>query len=679
MKEKWINARYTVDKHRIDRVAATIRGLAADAVELSGTGHPGMPMGAADIAAVLYGEILKHDPADPQWLNRDRFVLSAGHGSVLLYAMLHLTGYPLPLEELKRLRRLGSLTPGHPEYGLTVGVETTTGPLGAGFATALGMALAEARLAEEFNREGMPVIDHATWVISGDGCLMEGVTAEAASLAGHLGLGKLNVIYDSNSVSIEGRTDITFTEDVRRRFEAYGWHYLSGNGHDPDEIVKLLEEARSVTDRPSLIELYTKIGMGSPNMADTHGVHGATLGPEEIAATKRALGLPEDQSFYVDPDARSYFEEKRVEWKKARGRWDELYRRWSEQYPELRSRLDSYHQGAAAFVDSVDWPIYPPDSKVATRAAGGTVLEAIAAAAPNLIGGSADLSHSNKTEMPGHGVFQRDSRVGKTIRFGVREHAMASIVNGISLHGGLVPFAATLFVFVDYMRPAVRLAALMKLPIVHVLTHDSIYLGGDGPTHQPIEHLNAIRLIPNLSVVRPADAEETVEAWKIALERLDGPTALVLSRQELPTLEKADREWRSSVREYGAYIVREPQGELDCVVLATGSEVSLACEAAELCGDLNIRVISVLDRERLVASPAAKAAIIPTGVAVVVAEAGSRLGWERFTGGRSEPILGIDRFGESGRPEELARHFGFTPENLAALIRTHSKEGMHVG
>lgn len=637
-----------------------------------------MPMGAADIASVLYGEIMRHDPSDPLWLNRDRFVLSAGHGSVLLYAMLHLTGYDLPLDELKRLRRLGSLTPGHPEYGLTSGVETTTGPLGAGFATAVGMAIAEARLAEEFNREGFPVIDHDTWVISGDGCLMEGVSGEAASLAGHLGLGKLNVIYDSNSVSIEGRTDITFTENVQKRFEAYGWHYLSGNGHDPLEIRDLLLQARSERERPTIIEMRTRIGEGSPHMADTHGVHGAKLGDEEIAATKRALGLPEEKSFYLDPEAEAYFAERRNGWKKARADWLTLFERWSQIYPNLRGRLDHYLRGGGAVGEAVNWPAYAPGSKVATRAASGNAIEAIAAGASNFIGGSADLSHSNKTEMPGHGVFQRDNRLGKTIRFGVREHAMASIVNGIALHGGLIPFAATLFVFVDYMRPAVRLAALMRLPIIYVLTHDSIYLGGDGPTHQPIEHLNAIRLIPNLAVIRPADGEETVEAWKMALEDRDGPTALVLSRQDLPTLRKADADWRESIREYGAYVVDEPEGEPDCVVLATGSEVSLACEAATLCGELKIRVISVFDRERLVGSPLARSAIIPSGVPVVVAEAGARLGWERFTGGRSEPILGIDHFGESGRPEELAEHFGFTPENLATLIRSHSKEGLHV-
>jgi transketolase len=634
-------------------------------------------MGTADIASVLFGEVLRHDPENVEWINRDRFVLSAGHGSALLYAVLHLAGYPLPLDELRRLRRLGSLTPGHPEYGLTAGVETTTGPLGAGFATAVGMAIAEARLAAEFNQPEMHIIDHTTWVLSGDGCLMEGVSAEAASLAGHLGLGKLNVIYDSNSVSIEGRTDITFTEDVRKRFEAYGWSYLSGDGHDPVQILSLLEAARAQTDRPTLIELRTRIGEGSPHLADTHGVHGTKLGPEEMKATKRAIGIPHDQEFYIDPAAAAYFANRRNEWRRARERWEELFGRWSDAHPELRSRLDAYLAGATAAINQVSWPEYRPGSGIATRSASGTVIEALAAAVPNFIGGSADLSHSNKTEMPGHGVFQRDTRIAKTIRFGVREHAMASIANGIALHGGLVPFAATLFVFVDYMRPAMRLAALMKLPIPYVLTHDSIYLGGDGPTHQPIEHLNAIRLIPNFAVLRPADGEETVEGWKMALERTDGPTALVLSRQDLPTLEKWDQDWRVHAREWGAYIVRETTGTPDCVVLATGSEVSLACDAADLCPELQLRIVSVVDREHFADSSDARDALLPADVPVVVVEAGSRMGWERFTGGDRRNILGIDRFGESGRPEELAAHFGFSAENVAAMVR--SAAGVTVG
>ncbi len=663
--------------HKIERVAATIRGLAADAVEVSGTGHPGMPMGTADIAAVLYGEILRHDPSQPTWLNRDRFVLSAGHGSVLLYAVLHLAGYALPLEELKHLRRLGSLTPGHPEYGLTEGVETTTGPLGAGFATAVGMAVAEARLAAEFNQGGFDIIDHVTWVLSGDGCLMEGVSAEAASLAGHLGLGKLNVIYDSNSVSIEGRTDITFTEDVQKRFEAYGWHYLSGDGHNAAEVLALLQNARTQTDKPTIIELRTRIGEGSPNLADTHGVHGTKLGADELAATKRGLGIPVETSFYLDPMAVDYFAERRRAWTNDRELWEELYAKWSAAYPELRSRLDVYLSGAPAALGNIKWPEYDKGSKIATRTASGVVIEALAEGLPNFIGGSADLSHSNKTEMPGHGVFQKETRIAKTLRFGVREHAMASIVNGIALHGGLVPFAATLFVFIDYMRPAVRLAALMKLPIPYVLTHDSIYLGGDGPTHQPIEHLNAIRIIPNLAVLRPADGEETVEAWKMALERSDGPTALVLSRQDLPTLDKATPDWRSIVRLWGAHSVREPADGPECVVLATGSEVSLACEAADAISGAKIRVVSVLDRERFAANAAAQEALLPTGVPVVVVEAGSRLGWERFTAGRRDTIVGIDSFGESGRPEELAEHFGFTVENVASVIRAQLDEAVH--
>ncbi len=655
--------------------AAVVRGLAIDAVEESGTGHPGMPLGNADFGAVLFSEILRHFPSNPHWMDRDRFVLSAGHGSVWLYSLLHLCGYDLPLAEIKRLRRLGSKTPGHPEYGLTDGVECTTGPLGAGFATAVGMAMAEARLAAEFNRPGHRIIDHFTYVLSGDGCLMEGVTAEAASLAGHQGLGKLIVFYDSNAISIEGNTSITFTEDVRTRFAAYGWQTLSGSSHDPAGILELVRRAKSDLSRPTLIELESTIGKGSPAMAGSHKVHGALLGAEEIKETKKAIGLPPDESFFVSPDVKEYLRSRAKSWGRDYATWQDSFAAWSERYPDLRRRLDGYYREAGFEIDSIDFPEYAPGSGRSTRDVSGDVLSSIAAAVPNFMGGSADLSHSNKSEMPGHGEFSSRNRLGRTIRFGVREHAMGSIQNGLLLHGGLRTFVATLFVFVDYMRPAMRLAALMEIPAIYVLTHDSIYLGGDGPTHQPIEHLNSLRIIPNMRVLRPSDPEEAVECWKMALERTDGPTCLVFSRQALTTEPKADSHWRESLRASGAYILRQETGAHDVTVLATGSEVGLAMALAEeLSGDVGIRVVSVASRELLAeATSKTKAAILGSDAPVVVVEAGSRCGWEQFTAGNPERILSIDRFGESGRGEEVAEHLGLTLENLRNVVKKSSR------
>lgn len=666
----------TLDIRGIQVAAAVVRGLSVDAVEASGTGHPGMPMGNAELGVTLYGEVLRHLPANPRWIDRDRFVLSAGHGSVLLYALLHLSGYDLSLDEIGRLRRLGSKTPGHPEYGLTAGVETTTGPLGAGFATAVGMAIAETRLAEEFNRPGYPVIDHWTYALSGDGCLMEGVTAEAASLAGHLGLGKLIVFYDANSVSIEGNTSITFTEDVLGRFQSYRWQTLSGSAHDPQGILDLVDEAKSDRTRPTLIRLESVIGKGSPGMQGSHTVHGAKLGPDEIARTKAALGLPPQESFYVDPRSTAYFAARREIAHERYREWEALYGEWSDRFPELKAKLGRYLDPAGVDLTAVDFPTYPVGESRSTRDVGGEVIRAVAAATPNFLGGSADLSHSNKSEIPGHGDYTRGRRLGKTIRFGVREHAMASIQNGILLHGGFRTFAATLFVFIDYMRPAMRLAALMKIPAIYVLTHDSIYLGGDGPTHQPIEHLNSLRIIPNMRVFRPAGPEEAVECWKIALERTDGPTCLVMSRQGLTLHATLDDHRREKMRRLGAYRLRDPEGEADVTVLATGSEVDLAVEAAESLKAINVRIVSVPSREMLAAAPTAeRTALIGDKVPVVAVEAGSRCGWERFTGGDPDRVLGIDSFGESGRGDEVAAHLGLTAERLAEIVRTAATEG----
>lgn len=661
--------------------AATVRGIAIDAVEESGTGHPGMPMGTADVGSVVFGELLKHYPKNPDWIDRDRFVLSAGHGSILLYALLHLSGYDLPYDDLKRLRRLGSKTPGHPEYGITEGVETTTGPLGAGFATAVGMAIAETRLAEEFNTEEHTIIDHATIVLSGDGCLMEGVASEAASLAGHLQLGKLIVLYDSNNVSIEGKTEITFTEDVHTRFRAYGWQTLKGNAYDVAGIVRLVEEGRRNSCQPTLIELDSVIGYGSPGLAGSHKVHGSLLGAEEIAATKKAIGLPPDEAFHILPEAKAYMEESQRRLKAAYDSWNTRFAEWSKKNPELRARLDRYIASDFTELDGVDFPTYSVGTARSTRDVSGEVIQALAKQLPNFLGGSADLSHSNKTEMPGHGEYGPTDRLGQTIRYGVREHAMASIQNGLILHGGVRSFAATLFVFIDYMRPALRLAALMKLPAVYVLTHDSIYLGGDGPTHQPVEHLAALRIIPNMTVLRPADPEETVESWKIALEHTTGPTSLVLSRQALTTFEKSDPHWRLNVRDRGAYVVREGTAHPDVTILATGSEVEMALTVAEkLNGTLNVRVVSVLSRERLAIVEGEHLSELVGGeTPVVVVEAATPFGWERFTRGRVDRILGIDRFGESGRGEEVAEYLGFTTDALEAMVIAASEEGGGVG
>jgi len=656
-----------LEQEALTAVASSLRILSMDAVEASGTGHPGMPLGCADLAAVLYGEVLRHDPADPAWLDRDRFVLSAGHGSALLYAILHLSGYDIPMEELKRLRRIGSITPGHPEYGLTPGVEATTGPLGAGFATAVGMAIAEQKLAARFNDPDLAVIDHHTYVLSGDGCLMEGISHEAASLAGHLRLGKLIVLYDSNQVSIEGPTAITFTEDVRARFAAYGWQTLEGSAHDFAEMVGLIATARADAGRPTLIELHSVIGRGAPTQAGGHKIHGTLLGPDEIRTAKREMGAPEDEPFFVFPEAREYFEPRRRSWKEHHAEWSRLHGEWRNRDPARAAELDAWNFCGREFYDRAEMPTYVVGDAISTRDVGGEVLNAYARVVPNLIGGSADLSTSNKTEMPGHGVYGPGEINGRTIRYGVREHAMASMTNGIQLHGGFRPFAATLFVFVDYMRPAMRLAALMKISVIYILTHDSIYLGGDGPTHQAIEHLTSLRIIPNMRVLRPGDPEETVVAWQMAMERRDGPTALVLSRQPLRVYEKSDRQWRETVRA-GAYIVREVENP-EVVLAATGSEVGMALAAADLLTNRRVRVVSVLSRELFLAAPdTTRFRILPPDTAVYAVEAGVGTGWEAITGGRQDRLFTIDEFGASGRPQEVAEFFDFTAEHLARRV-----------
>ena len=655
-----------MNKQAITAVANSVRTLAVDQVQKAKSGHPGLPMGCAELGALLYGEIMNHNPADSGWINRDRFVLSAGHGSTFLYALLHLSGYKLTIEDLKGFRQMGTLTPGHPEYGWTDGVETTTGPLGAGFSNAVGMAIAEQMLAAKFNTEKRTVVDHYTYALSGDGCMMEGITSEAASLAGHLGLGKLVVFYDDNGITIEGSTSLAFTEDVAARYEAYGWQVLKGDAYDLEGILKLVEKAKSVKDKPSFIVLKSVIGKGSPNLAGTHKVHGAPLGEEEIKLTRKNIGVPEDQDFYVFPEAYSYFEEKRKEFAAKYDSWQGELAAWRKENPELSKLWDKYMSDEVISVSDAEMPQFAVGESIATRVASGKSLVNACAAVPNLVGGSADLAPSNNTVVPDNGDFSRADRTGRTLHFGIREHAMGGITNGIVLHGGLRGYCATFLVFADYMRPTVRLAAIMKIPTTFIFTHDSIYVGEDGPTHQAVEQVESLRIIPNNVMLRPGDAQETAVAWQMALERKDGPVCMSYTRQNLKIYEKADKNWKSNMRK-GAYVAKDCSGKPDVVVVATGSEVSLAFDAAEL-SDKKIRIVSMPSRELFEAQDKAfKTSVIPEGVRVVVAECGVSAGWRGYTSSRDD-ILAVDIFGESGKYTDIAKKFGFSAENLASII-----------
>ena len=650
----------------ITTIANTIRGLAADMVEKANSGHPGMPLGTADLAAVLYTEALKHDPTKPEWADRDRFVLSAGHGSALLYSLLHLTGYPLPMEELKRFRQLNSKTAGHPEFWEVPGIETTTGPLGQGLANAVGMALAERMLAARFNRPGHEIIDHYTYVIAGDGCLMEGVAAEACSLAGDLKLGKLIVFYDDNAITIEGSTDLAFREDVAKRFEAYGWQVLRINGHDPDQIRKAIAEAKADLDRPSLIMAKTEIGYGSPLAGDPK-VHGAPLGKKTWSLSKN-LGLPEEE-FYIPPEVQRFFQEKQTVWTKQRQEWENRFAAWAAAHPELKAEWDRImRQELPADLES-HLPKFEVGTSFATREAGGKVLNALAAKLPELVGGSADLAPSTKTYLNGAGDVSGEDYSGRNLRFGVREHGMGAIINGIALHGGFRVYGSTFFVFSDYMRPTIRLAALMKQPVIFVFTHDSFYVGEDGPTHQPVEHAEALRIIPGLRTIRPADANETAWAWLLALQRTDGPTALLLTRQNVPTLAGTNLDGFKR----GGYIISEPEDGADLVIIATGSEVALALAAAEklAAAGKKARVVSMPCRELFMAQEASYInRVLGTDLPRVTIEAGVGCGWFQLTG-PTGLVISIDRFGASAPAGDLQKLFGFTPEAVAARIKEH--------
>ncbi len=645
--------------------AKSIRALSMDGVQKANSGHPGMPMGNAEIASLLYGEIMKHNPADSKWIDRDRFVLSAGHGSMLIYSILHLAGYKVSLDDLKNFRQIGSNTPGHPEYGFTDGVDTTTGPLGAGISNAVGMAIAETILAEKFNTADHKVIDHYTYAINGDGCMMEGVASEAASLAGHLGLGKLILFYDSNRITIEGETGIAFSEDVGKRFESYGWQVLNGDAFDAEQLAGLVADAKAETKKPTMIIMKGIIGKGAATMEGSHSTHGAPLGAEEIRATREKLGIPVDQDFYVDPAAIEYFKTVREKCAKTYTEWNSTFEAWAAANKDLKAEWDAWFADGIAVADSA-MPEYKVGDSIATRSSGEKAINAVAEVMPNLFGGSADLGPSNKTTLKGKGDYSASDRSGRNFHFGIREHGMGGIVNGMVLHGGLRSYGSTFLVFVDYMRPAVRLSALMGIPSIWVFTHDSIFVGEDGPTHQPIEHMASMRIIPNLQVLRPADGEETNVAWQMAAETTDKPTALALTRQNLTVFEKADPNWKTNMRK-GAYVVKDCDGKPDVVVAATGSEVNLALNAAEG-SSKKIRIVSIADLNTFLSQDNTfRESIIPSGVRVVTAEAGVSYGWEKLATS-SDDIFSIDRFGESGPATKVAEHLGFAASDLKAVI-----------
>jgi transketolase len=638
-----------------------------DAVQKANSGHPGMPMGMADAAYVLWTKFLKHNPKNPQWFDRDRFILSAGHGSMLLYSLLHLTGYDVSLDEIKNFRQLGSITPGHPEYGMTPGVETTTGPLGQGFGTGVGMAMAEAYLADKFNKSDFNIVDHFTYAIVSDGDLMEGISHEAASLAGHLKLKKLIYLYDSNQISIDGSTDLAFTDDTRKRFESYGWDVQTIDGHDRDEIEKAILAAQK-TDTPSLIECKTHIGFGSPNKQDTADSHGSPLGEEEIRLTKEKLGVDPDQKFHIDDDVLNEFRKAVERGTELESEWDNLFSDYEKSNPEDGKSFKKY--SSRTLPDNWDeiLPNFETDEKgMATRKASGLVINELADHIPQMIGGSADLTGSNKTDMDGKGIYSADNYSGRNIHYGVREHAMGAALNGMALHGGLIPFGGTFLVFSDYNKPAIRIAGLSKIPSIFVFTHDSIGLGEDGPTHQPIEHLASLRATPNVNVIRPADANETAIAWKSAIQKDDGPSLLVLTRQNLPTVDRSKYAPVSGA-EKGAYILKKEAGDLpDLILIATGSEVQLVLDAAEKleADGESVRVVSMPCWEIFEEQPKSyRNEVLPTEVIKRISvEAGATLGWHKWVG--TEGItMGIDRYGESAPYEEVYEHLGLTVEKI---------------
>ncbi len=654
-----------MNKAGIEAAALSIRSLSMDAIQKANSGHPGLPLGAAELAAVLYGEILKHNPKDSSWVDRDRFVLSAGHGSMLLYSILHLAGYNVTMDDIKNFRQVGSKCPGHPEYGVTDGVEATSGPLGQGIALSVGMAMAETMLAARFNTSHHQIVDHYTYALVGEGCLEEGVSSEACSLAGTLKLGKLIVFYDENKISIDGNTDVTFSENIQKRYEAYGWQVLRGSMYNIGEILDLVNIAKSESEKPTLIILKSVIGKGAPK-AGTADVHGAPLGAEGVKEAKKTLGLPEDKDFYVLPEAYDYFAEKQKDFAAKEEEWKADFEAWSNENPDLRKKWDAYwnHTQTGEAKD----PEYAVGDKIATRGASGKSLNCMADRYEWLVGGSADLQGPNKTALKNDdGTYSATNRKGRTIEYGIREFAMSQVMSGINLHGGLRAFGATFLVFSDYLRASLRVAALSHIPNIYIFTHDSIYVGEDGPTHQPIETLASLRCMPHVQVLRPGDAEESQLAWEIAMESKDHPVCMAFTRQDLPVYAKSDKKWRTTARK-GAYVVKDCTGTPDITVLATGSEVSMSLEAAKLASGKKVRVVSVLDKNLFDAQDDTfKESILGGASRIVVAEAGVRMGWEGYA--KKEDCFTLNDFGESGPAAKVAEHLGFTTASLAEVLK----------
>ena len=656
----------------IKTIANTIRGLAIDGVSAANSGHPGMPLGMADVSAVLWSEFMNHNPNDTQWWNRDRFVLSAGHGSMLIYSLLHLYGYDLSVEDLKAFRKWGSKTPGHPENFVTQGIETTTGPLGQGVANAVGMALAEASLAGRYNKKGYEIINHYTYVIAGDGCLQEGISHEACSFAGHNQLGKLIMLYDSNNITIDGPTHISYSEDVEKRFEAYGWQVIKINGHDFEQIIEAIKEAKSEKSKPSIIICETVIGFGSPNRAGTSKAHGEPFPAEEIVLTKEKLGLPIDKSFFVPEeivDLRKITQEKG---EKIQNQWNALWDNYKNKYSELAEELEKSMKGEIS-EKAFDIPTFGSEKAIATRSASGIVLNHIAQYIPQLMGGSADLTPSNNTLPAGEESFSPENLKGRYVRYGIREHGMAAIMNGLSLHGGILPYSGTFFVFSDYMRPAMRMSALMEQQVIYVLTHDSIGLGEDGPTHQPEAHLWAYRMIPNMCVVRPMDANETAEAWKIALKNKKIPTCLVLTRQNLPVYDREKLGWaKAEEAQKGGYVLCEDK-DFEAIIIATGSEVELAIDAKSKLNEqgVKVRVVSMPSTNIFDNQPEDyQESVLPKNITRRVAvEAGATLGWYKYVGTHGK-VIGLDRFGASAPYKVLYQEFGITSDAIVEAVNS---------
>lgn len=675
----------------------TIRFLSVDAVEKANSGHPGLPLGAAPMAYVLWTKFLQHSPENPNWFNRDRFVLSAGHGSMLLYSLLHLTGYKLPLNAIKNFRQLGSKAPGHPELGMTPGVETTTGPLGQGFANGVGMAISEAYLAERYNKAGFKIMDHHTYGLVSDGDLMEGVASEAAALAGHLKLGKLIYLYDNNHITLASATPVTFTENHEMRFKSYGWHTVSvEDGNDLKAIEKAIEAAKQETERPSLILVRTHIGFGSPKQ-DSCAAHGSPLGKDEVKATKENLGWPLEPTFYIPKKALEHFRKAVQSGEKLEKKWGDKFSAYKKKFPKSADELMELLSGKISKKWHSEIPKFPADTKgLATRVASGKIMQAFHKYLPGFMGGSADLNTSTHTELKDEGNFENPkmavgdlqgaaggvwSYAGRNLQFGVREHAMASISNGMAAHGGIIPFTATFLTFSDYMRPGIRLAALMQLQVIFVFTHDSLALGEDGPTHQPVEHLASLRAIPGLTVIRPADANETAMAWRVCIESRKAPVALILSRQDLPTLDRKKFSSESGLRK-GAYILEDPEkGTADIILVATGSELHLIIEAAEVLKKekISVRLVSMPSWELFEQQTEEyKNSVFPSSITTKLAvEAGISQGWHKYVGSRGA-VVSVEKFGASAPADKVMSAYGFTKENICKQAMTLLKNTKHV-